>query len=93
VGLLPSGYLIRKVLAVAVVEGYVRRDKHKFLDEIREAPDFVVNLLIEIKEALKTITIRESKISFIDPFSSKMLLFVIDNGQINSILIKDEVIF
>jgi hypothetical protein len=54
--LLPSGHPVRKVLAVAAVEGYVRRDRHKFLDEIREAPDFAVDLLMEIKEALKTVT-------------------------------------
>ncbi|KAH8750481.1 hypothetical protein BGZ57DRAFT_740433, partial [Hyaloscypha finlandica] len=76
--LLPSSYLIRKVLAVVAVEGYVRRNRHKFLDEIREAPNFIVNLLIEIKETLKTTTIRESEISFTDPFSRKTLLFVTD---------------
>ncbi|KAH8751258.1 hypothetical protein F5882DRAFT_309813, partial [Hyaloscypha sp. PMI_1271] len=53
---LPSGHPIYKVLAVVVVKGYIRRDRHKFLDEIREAPNFVVNLLIEIKEALKIVT-------------------------------------
>jgi len=91
--LLPSGHPVRKVLAVAAVEGYVRRDRHKFLDEIREAPDFAVDLLMEIKEALKTVTIRESKISFTDPFSGKTLPFVTDSGRINSILIGDDVIF
>ena len=83
--LLPSGHLVRKVLATAAVEGYVRRDRYKFLKEIREAPDFVVNLLLEIKETLKTVAISESKISFTDPLSRKTLLFVTDSGRIISI--------
>jgi hypothetical protein len=77
--LLPSGHPVRKVLAAAAVEGYVRRDRHKFLKEIREAPDFAVDFLMEIKETLKTVTIRESKISFIDPLSGKTLPFVIED--------------
>jgi hypothetical protein len=48
---------------------------------------------MEIKEALKTVIIRKSKISFIDPFSGKTLPFIIDSGRINSILIKDNIIF
>ena len=74
--LLPSGHPVRKVLATATVEGYVRRNRHKFLKEIREAPDFAVDLLMELKETLKTVTIRESKVSFIDPLSGKTLPFV-----------------
>ena len=79
--LLPSGHPIRKVLAAAAVEGYVRHDRHKFLKEIRETPDFAVDLLMEIKETLRTVAIRESKISFIDPFSGKTLPFVTDSGR------------
>jgi hypothetical protein len=79
--LLPSGHPIRKVLAAAAVEGYVRHDRQKFLKEIREAPDFAVELLMEIKETLKTVTISESKLSFTDPLSGKTLPLVTDSGR------------
>jgi len=74
--LLPDGHPIRKVLAIAAVEGYIRRDKHKFWKEIRESPNFAVDLLLEVKETLKTVTFGEPNCTFKDPFSGKTLPFV-----------------
>jgi hypothetical protein len=79
--LLPSGHPVRKVLAAAAVEGYVQRDRHKFLKEIREAPNFAVDLLMEIKETLKTVAISQSRISFTDPLSGKTLPFFTNWGS------------
>jgi hypothetical protein len=78
--LLPNGHPVRRVLVTAAVEGYVRRDKHKFLEEIREAPNFAVDLLMEVKETLKTVTSGEPKMTFRDPFSGKTLPFVTHSG-------------
>lgn len=73
--LLPDGHPIRKALAIAAVEGYIRRDKHKFLKEMRESPNFAVDLLLEVKETLKTVAC-EPTFTFKDPFSGEKLPFV-----------------
>lgn len=46
---LPDGHPVRLLLATAAVEGYIRRDKHTFLKEIRESSNFAVDLLLEVK--------------------------------------------
>jgi hypothetical protein len=76
--LLPNGHPVRRVLATAAVEGYLRSDKPKFLKEIREIPSFAVDLLMEVKETLKTATSREFGVSFsfTDPLSGQTLPFV-----------------
>jgi hypothetical protein len=74
--LLPDGHPIRKVLAIAAVEGYIRRDKHKFLKEIRETPNFAVDLLLEVKETLKTVSSGEPNLTFKEPFSGERMPFV-----------------
>jgi len=73
---LPDGHPVRKVLAVAAVEGYIRCNEHKFLKEIRESPNFAADLLLEVKETLKTVNLGEPHLTFIDPFSEKTLPFV-----------------
>jgi hypothetical protein len=75
--LLPRGHPVRKIFAIAAVEGYIRRNKHKFLKEIYDCPDFGVDLLLEVKEALKTVTYGEQpKISFRDPLSHRKVPFI-----------------
>jgi hypothetical protein len=74
---LPGGHPIRKVVAAAAVEGYLRHDKHKFLEEIREATNFAVDLLEEVKGTLKTVT---SDFTFRDPFTGKTLPFINESG-------------
>ncbi|PQE15064.1 BTB POZ fold protein [Rutstroemia sp. NJR-2017a BVV2] len=74
--LLPRGHPVRKILVIAAVEGYIRRNKHKFLKEICVSPDFAVDLLLEVKETLKTVASENTKISFEDPFSGETVAFV-----------------
>lgn len=78
--LLPDGHPIRKVLAIAAVEGYIRRNEHKFLKEIRDSPNFAADLLLEVKETLMTVVSSGSIITFKDPFSGKTLGFVTESG-------------
>jgi hypothetical protein len=86
--LLPDGHPIRKVLATAAVERYIRRHKHKFLSEIRKAPNFAVDLLLEVKETLKIVGIGNPKLTFRDPFSGNTIPFVTGSGWM-SILSED----
>jgi hypothetical protein len=74
--LLPKGHPVRRILVIAAVEGYIRRNKHKFVKEICESPDFAVDLFLEIKETLKTVASRGSKTTFQDPFSGETVAFV-----------------
>jgi hypothetical protein len=76
VSLLPDGHPVRKILASAAVEGYIRLNQHKFLKEIRASPNFAVDLLLEVKETLKTVHSGEPNLTFKEPFSGKTLPFV-----------------
>ncbi|KAH6717800.1 hypothetical protein BKA61DRAFT_653312 [Leptodontidium sp. MPI-SDFR-AT-0119] len=78
--LLPDGHPVRKVLAIAAVEGYIRLNHYKFLKEIRTSPNFAVDLLLEVKETLKTVTSGEPNITFIEPFSGKTLPFITESA-------------
>ncbi|KAI9764095.1 MAG: hypothetical protein M1840_008900 [Geoglossum simile] len=73
--LLPNGHPVRRVLATASVEGYIRRNKHKFLKEILEAPNFAADLLLEVKETLKTVTPGGRVSLFRDPLSGERFPF------------------
>jgi len=77
--LLTGSHPVRAILATAAVEGYVRRGKHKFLKEIREAPTFAVDLM-EVKETLQTVASSKRVASFTAPFSGKTLSFCTDGG-------------
>lgn len=41
---LPEGHLVRSVLAMAAVEGYLNCDNHKFSNESSEVPSFSADL-------------------------------------------------
>jgi hypothetical protein len=54
---LPDGHAVRKILAMAVVESYLRSSKkHKFAKEAREVPNFANDVLDVVKVALSTLT-------------------------------------
>lgn len=72
--LLPKGHPVRKVLATTAVEGFIRRNKHKYLDEMCNSPDFALDLLLEVKETMKTVG--SGKLSFKDPITGEILPFV-----------------
>jgi len=53
VAFLPDGHPVRRVFAIAAVEGYVRHDKHKFSKEICKSSNFAADLLLEVKETFE----------------------------------------
>jgi hypothetical protein len=55
--LLPKGHPVRGMLASAAVAGFLQEDKHKFVKEAEDVPEFAVDLLREVKTALKSLTI------------------------------------
>ncbi|PQE06002.1 BTB POZ fold protein [Rutstroemia sp. NJR-2017a BBW] len=78
--LLPRGHPVRKIFATAAVEGYIRRNEHKFSKEIHDCPDFAIDLLLEVKETLKTVAIvTHTKFSFRDPLSRENVPFFSEN--------------
>ena len=55
--LLPKGHPVRGMLASAAVTGFLQEDEHKFVKEAEDVPEFAVDLLREVKTALKSLTI------------------------------------
>jgi hypothetical protein len=51
---LPKEHPVRKLLAAAAVEGYLRDDDHKFLKETQELASFSADLLGEVKATLNS---------------------------------------
>ena len=70
---LPEGHSVRRILAAAAVEGYLRVDKCKFLKETLEVPDFLVDLLKAVRVTLGSLGYEEYKINFKDPISGNRL--------------------
>ncbi|KAJ5741203.1 uncharacterized protein N7511_008520 [Penicillium nucicola] len=65
---LPQGHLVRRILAAASVEGYLRDQNHKFAEETQEYPSFGADLLWEVGMALNEIK-PTRKVAFKDPIS------------------------
>ena len=72
--LLPKGHPVRSILASAAVTGFLQEDKHKFAKEAEDIPDFAVDLLREVKTALKSLTTGKQGTTFKDPITGQMLL-------------------
>ncbi|TVY86621.1 hypothetical protein LAWI1_G008301 [Lachnellula willkommii] len=71
---LPDGHPVRKLFAAASVEGYLRCDKPKFYQEIRDIPGFLADLLYETKKVLRNLQSFSSETHFIEPISKKELI-------------------
>jgi hypothetical protein len=71
--LLPKGHPVRGMLASAAVEGFIQEDKHKFIKETEDVHEFAVDLLGEVKTALKSLKNGTAGITFKDPITGKML--------------------
>ena len=66
--LLPQKHPVRRVLAAASVEGYLRDQNHKFAQETQDYPSFGADLLWEVSLALDELK-SASKVAFEDPIS------------------------
>jgi hypothetical protein len=77
--LLPKGHPVRGMLASAAVAGFLQEDKHKFVKEAEDVPEFAVDLLREVKTALKSLTIGKpgmggkQNTNFKDPITGQMV--------------------
>ncbi|KAJ5177270.1 uncharacterized protein N7482_003147 [Penicillium canariense] len=64
--LLPPGHLVRRIIAAASVEGYLRDENYKFVQESHEIPAFGADLLREVRSTLSQM---DSATQFEDPIS------------------------
>jgi hypothetical protein len=61
---------------MAAVEGYLRSDKHKFLKETRDVPNFAFDVLKAVKLTLLTLRLPphgEGGVDFTEPISGMTL--------------------
>ncbi|KAH6672560.1 hypothetical protein B0J14DRAFT_75838 [Halenospora varia] len=69
---LPKGHPIRRMLATACVQDYMRGRELELWKVIEQVPEFAVELSIVIREVLGTLTSdRHCNITFKDPFTEK----------------------
>jgi len=75
---LPDGHPVRKLFAAATVEGYLRCEKPKFHQEIREIHGFATDLLDEANKVIGSLETpwNESCAYFREPISGIRLKFV-----------------
>ncbi|KAE9381241.1 hypothetical protein N431DRAFT_490654 [Stipitochalara longipes BDJ] len=69
---LPKDHAVRKMLATAAVEGYLRHAKHehKFFKETQEIPNFGIDVLNAVKACLSTLSASAyGVVQFTDPIS------------------------
>ncbi|KAJ5751490.1 uncharacterized protein N7511_008455 [Penicillium nucicola] len=68
---LPRGHAVRRLLAAASVEGYMRSDEYKFADLTQKYPSFGADLLREVQLALRGV--RQSDLSLVDPIRGERI--------------------
>ncbi|KAJ5628274.1 hypothetical protein N7490_010502 [Penicillium lividum] len=66
---LPPGHSVRRVLAAASVEGYLRGANYKFVQETQEHPTFGADLLQEVRSTLGGLKVSKRVTSLEDPIS------------------------
>ncbi|KFY84307.1 hypothetical protein V500_09422 [Pseudogymnoascus sp. VKM F-4518 (FW-2643)] len=72
---LPRGHAVRQILAKASVEGYLNLQHHKFSEEAQCVASFSADLLIAVRETMRSIRVNGSSgIEFEEPISGKLLL-------------------
>ena len=68
---LPQGHAVRRILAAATVEGYLRCENHRFAREAREYPTYGVDLLEEVGSTLKGFKFDHYKAIYLDPLDGQ----------------------
>lgn len=72
---LSMGHPVRRVLAKATIDGFLRSRKHKFAPETRSCPKFASDLLHEVEKVLETLQYMNDRVSFRDPLTQDWLEF------------------
>lgn len=62
---------MRRILAVASVEGYLRDENYKFVHAAQEYAAFGADLLREIRETMNGLQFAENRATFEDPIGGK----------------------
>ncbi|KFY53479.1 hypothetical protein V496_07539 [Pseudogymnoascus sp. VKM F-4515 (FW-2607)] len=71
---LPRGHAVRRVLAMTSVEGYLQLRHHKFSEEAQGVASFSADLLIAVRETIRSIRVNPNfAIEFEEPISGKAL--------------------
>lgn len=71
--LLPTGHLVRGVLAVVAVREFCHYNNRKFIDKAEEYPHFAVDLLKAMKTTFKSLAYSKRSITFKDLLSRGIL--------------------
>ncbi|CAG8177605.1 unnamed protein product, partial [Penicillium salamii] len=66
---LPPGHSVRRILAAASVEGYLRDENYKFVQLTQEHPTFGSDLLQEVRSTIGQLQSTQRKSTFEDPIS------------------------
>ena len=80
---LPSNHPVRKLFAIAAVEGYIRSDTPKFLKEMQDIPEFAVDLLAEVKVAINSFKLDKP------PYLDKQVMYFRDPMTGEYLQVKD----
>jgi hypothetical protein len=78
---LPQGHAVRRILAAATVEGYLRCEHHRFAQEARERPTYGVDILEEVGLALKGLKLSQSYGTYQDPLGGEGTLSTTFTGE------------
>ena len=70
---LPQGHAVRRTLAAASVEGYLRDENYKFRQETQEYPTFGADVLEEVRKTLNGLTLAQWEATFEDPLSGSRM--------------------
>ena len=71
VATLPTKHPVRRMVAAASVEGYLRNEKYKFADEIQKYPTFAADLLEITRMVLKKLRTEQNGHVVDDPLSGR----------------------
>ncbi|KAJ5902884.1 hypothetical protein N7495_003412 [Penicillium taxi] len=75
---LPPGHLVRRTLAAASVEGYLRGEDYKFEQETHEYPSFGADLLQEVRSILDGLNVIYGEVTLEDPISGTKISINLD---------------
>jgi hypothetical protein len=68
---LPQGHAVRRILAAATVEGYLRCEHHRFAREAREYPTYGVDLLEGVGSTLRGFKFEQYRAIYQDPLDGQ----------------------
>lgn len=68
-----EGHGVRRILATASVEGYLRDENHKFKEESEEYPAFGAEILQDVRRTLNGLKVAQFEATVEDPLSGRRI--------------------